>query len=97
MAVPVSPQRSHAECSSSGFRSRHRLGWVAVEPVEAEREAMEQLPLVQLAAEPELAVAEQLPRVAEQQELAEADFIAPASNRETSRPALQATSGTSST
>jgi hypothetical protein len=70
---------------------------VAVEPVEAEREAMEQLPLVQLAAEPELAETEQLPRVAEQPELAEADFIGLASNRETSPPALEATSGTSST
>jgi hypothetical protein len=68
------------------------MGW-RWNRVEAEPAAMEQLPLVQLAE------GEQLPpgQVAEQPELAEADFIALASNRETSRPALQATSGTSST
>jgi hypothetical protein len=97
MAVAVSPQRSHTECSSH-FRFKPRPGWVAVEPAEAEPEATEQLPLVEQVAEPELAEGEQLLPVqgAERPQLAEAEFIALASNKETSRPALQATSGTSS-
>jgi hypothetical protein len=45
MAVAISPQRSHAECSSSDFRSQPRLEWAA------EQGAAEQPPPVQAAAE----------------------------------------------